>query len=341
MATEIGLRIAGAALFALISISGRAHAQTGDSVVDSYVGNPYYEHKAGNKFAPLNLAPSNYGVYGFQMLDCAFASAPVWEGSCPSDLSYAPNVHTGGYQAFGVGYHNIQAQDYWDYDCYYVDVWVWDQEAGTWVLEWQYWCDYHHITVAAELTGVVVARVSWGGYQADLGIPLSTSAFKGTTLPPCNPTYTGPTAPCSSVGTYVAGAGYEDKVLITDQECALLRTGLNSDHWNGCLHPSTGWISDLPSAYGDTTASDSSSPLVVGMGTPYPATFEEGRTYTWVRYFGKAGNRSTHGDARHNGAVTKKVPESPFCIAFSSTFGENAACYFNVDQTQLAPASPF
>ncbi len=319
--------------------------------MDYYVTS-YYSDRAGNTASASNLQPSNYGNgSGYDLIDCAYATAPSWETNCPSDLTYTPNAHTGGYQAFGVGIKNYPQQDYWDYDCYYVDVWVWDEESHQWVLEWQYVCEYTHVQVPAQVAGIAVARIKWGNYQSQFGLggpshTISTLAFKGSSFLPCTPTLSpsGVEAPCAGTGTYVAGAGYEDKLLIPDN-CALpARTGTYVDAAAsfGCFYSYDGlWWSDLPSPYLDTTVSDGPSYYIAAIGTPTAANISEGVTYSWRVAFYQWGNEAVHGEVRHQGGLTKKMPSSPFCSAFSGTFGENAACHFNVDQTLLASPDGF
>lgn len=326
-----------------------ALAQTGDPIVDYYVTS-YYQYRAGHTGAPENLNPSNYGNgVGYDLLDCVYATSPSWETNCPSDLTYTPNANTGGYQAFGVGIKNWPAQAYWETECYWEDTWVWNPESHEWEFDYVYVCDQHYVQTQAEAGGVAVGRVRWGAYKSQFGIggpyhKVSTLAFKGSSFPPCNPTLSpsGVEAPCAGTGTYVAGAGYEDKILIPDNCPLPSRTGTYIDANSGCFYSYNGlWWSDLPSPYLDTTANDGPSYYIAAIGTPNASSIQEGWTYTWRVGFFHWGNESVHGEVRHQGSLTIKKTISPFCVLFSGTFGENSACHFNVDQTLLAAPDGF
>lgn len=335
-------------LFFLIAFSfavpSSTFAQTGDPVVDYYVPVTYYPYRAGSTTSPSNLQPSNYGTLGFQLIGCAYASAPSWEDKCPSDLTFTPNAHTGGYQAYGVGVKNWPAETRTITDCGWEDTWVWDEKSHEWVIEWIYVCHGETYTIPAEAGGYAVGRIKWGTTQFPWSIAgppyhtLSTLAFKGSSFPPCNAVLApdGETAPCTGTGTYVAGAGYEDKLLIPDNCSLTQRTGTSADQNAGCFLGGS-WVSDLPSPYLDTTATDAPAYFVASVGTPNAASLQAGVTYTWRMGFRQRGNESVHGQVRHQGSITKKFMNAAFCTLFSGTFGVNPSCYFNVDQVLLAP----
>lgn len=241
-----------------------AIAQSGDPVVDFYLPS-YYGHRAGSTAPPSNLIPSNYGVsHPNEYLDCDVAStpgvAPPWEVNCPSDLTFTPNTHTGGYQAFGVGLKNIPASSYYDYRCEVVEQWVYDPEFFEWRWDYAYVCYYQLVQIRAEVTAIAVARVKWGNTSyvfndfTGLTLKLSNLAFAGGPEPPvhdCRPANItfGADARCTYPGTYVSGAGYEDKIIVPDTCSVSSRSGTWTDFHNGCFH-SAGGYTDLPSAHG-------------------------------------------------------------------------------------------
>jgi len=346
-------------LFVLLAIASpprEATAQSGDPIVDSYLTS-YYTNRVGSTAPPTNLILSNYGDHPNNYLKCdviATPSAPPWEVNCPSDLTYTPNAHTGGYQAFGVGLKNIYATSYWDYYCTLEEQWVWDPELGEYVLEYVYVCYYELVQVPAEVTAIAVARIKWGSNSyvfndfTGLTLKLSNLAFMGGPEPPvenCDPENIifGADAHCTYPGTYVSEAGYEDKIIVPDSCSLSSRTGTWSDFYNGCFH-SAGGYTDLPSAYVDTNAADpGTGPFVLSVGTARARDLVTGTTYTWRLYFGQGGNEPVTGSQvlRHTGSVTVKQPFHVFCNLYASVFGENAACFFSVDQTNLTPAVPW
>jgi hypothetical protein len=324
----------------LLVIPAQAFAQSGDPVVDSHLV-PYYEHRRSSSAPPSALSPTNYGS-GSALLGCASSSAPSHETNCPSDLTYTPNANTGGYQAFGVGIHNIPYSEQWITECYILETWEWDWEAGTWVLTFYYWCDTYLYVTRAEVSGFAISRIKWGATYATIpnaSTPLSTLAFKGTNLANCNPK---PgviaEAPCLSNGTYVPSAGYEDKIIIPDNCPRAERTGLATDFTDGCFWSQQGlWMSDMPAAYQDTTAADRGDQFVISVGTASAASLNEGTMYTNRTWFGQLGTETIRpGPVRHTGSVTVPRSLAPFCLLYQSTFGQ-AACMFNVDQVQITP----
>jgi len=315
-----------------------ALGQTGDPVVDQWITS-YYAHRAGNNLAPTSLTPSNYP----NVLACS-TSTPVWENNCPSDLTYTPNANTGGYQAFGVGINSWPSQSYWDYDCTLEDVWVWDPELQQWVLEWQVLCYYQLVQVSAQAGGQAVSRVRWGSQQhAVQGSmrTISTLAFNGEDLAGCHPSWNGSDAPCTATGTFVEGGGYEDKIVIPEFCPLSRRTGTFMDANSGCFYSYNGlWVSNLPSPYLDTTAGDGPSNYVAAIGVASGVSIVENFTYTSRITFFQWGQETVNGNQiRHNGSVTVRLPFTSPCLLYAPVFGLDAACFFNVDQTQIAPPS--
>ncbi len=333
------------ALIAIWLLSPFSHAQTGDALLDSYLSG--FSSRGGNSAAP-NLGPSSYpnGVLNA----CNSGSAPSWEGNCPSDLMYTPNANTGGSQAFGVGINNWQGGTYYYPYCYPVVVWYpYQDELGGWYYEIQIWCDWYYVTMPTHSYGVAAARIKFGSLPVNGpwgSTPMSTLAFKGNTVYPpyvgaatCTPIWTGMTAPCVGQSDVIAvnSAGYEDKIIIPDANCnpgVLGRTGGASDANNGCyVLDGNRWATDLPSPYPDTTFLDSAANYVPGMGSANPAAIQEQKTYTWwLNFFQYGLEFPTSKTILHNSAVTSNVPAAPNC---SSSQPWN--CYFNVDQTSIAP----
>jgi hypothetical protein len=331
----------------LLYTSVAAWSQTGDSVVDSFV-TPYYEHRNGGTAPPSVLQPSTYGPQPADLTRCGIGpSPPAHESSCPSDITYVPNVHTGGYQAFGIGLHNYPYYEDWIPECEMIPYPYWDGEG--WSIEWVMECTYHHVVAPAEAGGPGVSRIQFGAntvtlpHVPDVGqpavtAPISTLAFKGSHLQWCSPTYVGPTAPCvPAAGTYVPGAGYEDKITMPDNCSLSTRTGTGSDANNGCFWTSPGLMwTNFPSAYQDTNSQDSGPTFVMSVGTPNAASLQEGVMYTTRWGYFQWGNETVPvgQTITHKGAVTSKHLATPFCAAMYGTFGE-AACWYNVDQTNI------
>lgn len=314
-----------------------AEAQTGDAVIDSWISN--FQRKGGNSAAPTSLNPSQYSS---GVTKCN-PGPPASEGNCPSDLLYTPNANTGGYQAFGVGLNNFQGGTYWYPVCYIV--WVYYYDIG-WSL--QTWCDWYYIQVLDHAYGAAAARVQFGTNTTVTPWslrPMSTLAFKANnvytpTIPSveCTPIWIGASAPCLAQSNVyaVTDAGYEDKILIDDHNCnVILRSDSSSDAAAGCFtRDGNRWLSDLPSPYPDTTASDGPTPYVAAIGSAAPEQISEGQTYFWWINFYQLGLESagTH-NIKHNSAVTTNIQSAPGCSALQPW-----NCYFNVDQTLIAPA---
>jgi hypothetical protein len=335
-------------ILALAGIGGTqaALAQSGDATIDDIIAP--YANRAGNSLAPINIAPANYQVSGRHLYSCNSSVGPSWEGSCPSDLTYTPNQNTGGGQSFGVGIQNYPAGQYWYAVPYLEQVWYHDTNCDCDTYYWDVAYDLYLVNLPAFTTGTAAAGSKWGTtvYQITptVAATLSTAAFKASALTPCVPDYLLETAPCGGLlaptdATYVASAGYEDKVVIAETCGLSTRSGTSSDGDSGCFYGYEGWTTFPGSVYMDTTADDSGPYYVPGIGITRPDQLPEGTKYYWLIDFFAYGNEPVTGQpVSHNGAVTYRVGWSPFCIAYESQWG-NGACYFNVDQTGLAPSS--
>jgi hypothetical protein len=329
-------------LVGLWIVSPPASAQTGDALIDSYLSG--FTSRGGNSLAP-NLGPSSYpnGILNA----CNSASAPSWEGNCPSDLMYTPNANTGGYQAFGVGINNWPGGTYYYPYCYPVIVWYQD-ELG-WYYQIEIWCDWYYVTMPTHTYGVASARIKFGSLPVNGpwgSTPMSTLAFKGNAVHPpyvgsatCTPIFTGMSAPCVGQSNVIAvpDAGYEDKILIPDSGCNPTlgrRSGDASDASAGCfVLDGTMWATDLPSPYPDTTFLDEAPLYVASMGSANPRNIAENTTYTWwINFFQYGLESPTAKTITHNSAVTVNIPSAPGCSG-SALWN----CYFNVDQTTIAP----
>ena len=314
---------------------GVALAQTGDSWVDAQING--WDFHAGNASAPSLLAPWNYSVDWA----CDAGGAPSWETNCPSDLLYTPNANTGGYQAFGVGWSVVPALTNWEPYCYARLVWTWHNDSG-WqeTLEWD--CDWQAVTSPPYTWGITAVRIKWGSVETAFSQPpgswpTSTLAFKGNQFPECDPSNNpfGAGTPCDGPNTiFVLNAGYESKVKMYDAGCTWTRTNTWIDTYHGCLsHVETILETSLPCAYKDTNIIDSPSDYVSAVGTSCANALVEGNTYYWKLLF-SANNVNTWpvGDATHRGAITANLGSWP---------GGDELTRFNVDQTVIAPASPF
>lgn len=327
--------------FGLLFISLHANAQTGDAQLDTWLS--VYSTAAGNNTQPTNLTPANYpnGV-----TKCKLSTAPSWETLCPSDLLYTPNANTGGYQAFGVGADYRPSGTYYYATCYV----QWIYNAFLDAYEPLIFCNYQSVNIAAHTYGSAMARIKFGSNTTSTPFgakPISTLAFKAniTYLPnapgiTCTPTLNlVGAAPCATLqfDRYaIPGNGYEDKVLITDLGCTkLLRDGDDSDALANCYtHDGMNWQSDLPGVYRDTTASDTATNYVPGVGSVVPWAIIENQTYYWWTDFYQWGQDPAGPiSLRHNSAITTSIdlPGGPPCGTSPET------CAFNVDQTTIAP----
>lgn len=335
------------ASFGLPSASG----QTGDSTIDSWISG--FARTGGNNLAPTALDPINY--YATGLTKCNSSGAPPWEAKCPSDLLYTPNANTGGYQAFGVGVSNWPGGTYWYPVCYLV--WVYYQIdpslPGYWQLE--VWCDWYYVQMADHTYGAAAARLLFGldSLNTPWGlVPMSTLAFKAnsvyTPADPsvvCTPNWGGTDAPCLEPDSYaVPSVGYEDKVLIQDNNCQkITRAGDASDASAGCFVRDGGnWLTDLPSPYPDTTALDGPSTYVASIGSIDPGSLAEGLPggtmtldvyFWWINFYQWGLEAGSNHSIQHNSAVTTYVPV-PQCTSSTPWW-----CFFNVDQTTIAPAA--
>jgi len=333
-------------LVAALGCMQPANAQTLDPIIDEIIAP--YGNRAGNSLAPSSLHPANYAAPR-QLYSCNNSFfGPPWESLCPSDLMYTPNENTGGYQAFGVGIQNYPAGQYWYVVPYLVRVYYWDTNCDCWNYYWDVAYDWYLVNLPAFTTGTAAAGSKWGttAYQITpvVAATLSTAAFKASALAPCFPGYTGVEAPCGGFfpdtdTVFVPSAGYEDKVAI-GETCGLSeRSGTATDGDAGCFYGYEGWTTFPGAVYMDTTALDGPNNYVPGVGLTRPDLLPEGTTYYWLIDFFAYGNEPiTFQQVTHRSAVTSRVGLSPFCLLYESTWG-NSACYFNVDQTTIAPAS--
>lgn len=346
---DLILKGVAAVLFAItLMVPTVGSAQTGDSVIDGWLSG--FQRKGGNSSPPGDLHPNSYGGV---IHKCNSPGAPSWEGNCPSDLLYTPNHWTGGYQAYGVGLNLWPGGYYWYRYCY--PVWVYYEEYG-WQLE--IWCDYYLVQVTEHTYGAAAARITFGATNAGSSPwgprPMSTMAFKGNNVYApvvgeawCTPVWLGSSAPCylqsdkiavpASTGGEGSSVGYEDKIIIQDNNCNVtVRTDTYHDANNGCFTRDGGnWATDLPSPYPDTTKDDGPTPYISGIGTAAPTSLIEGQRYFWwINFYQMGLEAGTGHHIGHNAAITYKINSAPGC---SSSALWN--CYFNVDQTTIAPSS--
>ncbi len=115
-------------------------------------------------------------------------------------------------------------------------------------------------------------------------------AYKGASLPRCNPNYTGTEAKCATSSgpqhdvIYVPNSTFEAEMDIPNPNCGFRWNNPNIDRQNGCFVPY--WAgSDYPSAYLDTTLFDSSDRYNATVGTANPAALSAGVTYNNYVYF--------------------------------------------------------
>ncbi|MCI0516345.1 MAG: hypothetical protein L0Y45_00765 [Woeseiaceae bacterium] len=139
--------------------------------------------------------------------------------------------------------------------------------------------------------------------------------------------------------SYVEDNGYEAKIVISDSACqAVSRTGGASDISKNCYyyHQST-QISDLPSAYRDTTLGDPGPVLVIGFGSADAASIDPGTTYLMKQFFRSQGQPVIQNtDALHVGSITTRLLSGAACI--TGGFADNR-CYYAVDVASVGGSS--
>jgi len=221
---------------------------------------------------------------------------------------------------------------------------------STEMYEYGIFCDWYVLEVYKHTYGIAAARVTFGDDTTSTASwgnkPMSTLAFKGnSTYQPFDwsvhctpPALPGTTAPCdtsaSDVYAVLQVAGYEDKILIDDNDCTIfgVRQDDHSDAVANCFVRDGGnWWTNLPNYYVDTTASDSKPVSAAGVGTTHSKNIVEGVLYAWYITFYQMGEEAapTAHTAKHNSAVTYHYP-----LVSNPAFN-----YFNVEQTTIAPSS--
>jgi hypothetical protein len=324
-------------------------AQSGDSIVDSWIG--AYPQRGGNNTAPTSLQIAQYPS-GWDK--CNGSGAPDWEDNCPSDLTYTPGSN-GGYQAYGAGHMQVPGGDQWTSYCYWV--WYYDPNIDNYV--WYIQCDWYYLGYYPDHSfGIAGGRIRWS--QTYVNDPsgtfqLSTLALKRASVHygypelDCEPGFWGgPTthvcAPWKS-NVYVvpygghsgAGVGYEDKVLLQNAACPWWywpRTDSATDREYGCYSGyDSDWWSDLPGAYKDNTIGDEGSDYVLGVGVSQPGNIQEGYVYGWWRVYWAWGLDSISGVSRHIGSLAYWVD------AFTCDGVTWGLCMFQVDQTNIGPST--
>lgn len=333
---------------AFIIFGASVHAQTGDYVINNWIG--AYPTTGGNNYASslqTNAYPNGWWT-------CNSAGAPSGESNCPSDLTYTPgsNPANGGYQAFGIGHMTVPSQHTWQAICY----WTWYYDANIDNYVWYQVCDYYYLGwVDAHSFGIAAARFRFSTQAVETAYGwrlLSTLALKGAASLPassydCNNWHSALTAPCAP-GTQDAfvipygggsGAGYEDKVLVQNVGCTAWpwRNDDTSDANAGCYQASnTDWYTDIPSAYRDTTKYDDAPIFVPAMGTAQPTALNEGVVYSWWRSYWAWGTHHVYGPLMHNATATYHLAYHPVCDGVTP-----ALCQFNTDQTVIGSGVVF
>lgn len=358
-------------LLASCLVAPVSRAQTGDLVVDLQING--HTWRAGNNLPATSLVPS---AYGSNPTACNSSGAPAWEDNCPSDLTYTPAAGTGGYQAFGVGISQVPGGTFYEYIPVLRQEWDYECNCLIWVFDYE----YTEYTVAAHAFGRAFARIRFGDYLVNTIVGehyLSTLALKSASTHPaglssieCSPSRIygfGFDSPCNPIkqnayivprgglptgigtpsrGVGIAEVGYEDKLIIPNPGCPsnYERTGHYADAYQGCFtFDQYNWYSNIPAAYQDTTKFDKGSPYVAGVGTATPAALiaigagsNGAITYWWEINFIAFGTHSAAGQTvRHTANITTYGTGYP-CIPNSGPL-----CQFNVDQTNIAPVSPF
>lgn len=117
----------------------------------------------------------------------------------------------------------------------------------------------------------------------------------------------------------------------------MVERGGPADITNNCFYyHNIAQVNDLPSAYRDTTISDSKTVLIIGFGSADAASIDPGTTYLLKQFFkSKAQPIVENTNAMHLGAVTSELLSGAACI--SSGFVANR-CYYGVDTAAVGGA---
>ena len=184
------------------------------------------------------------------------------------------------------------------------------------------------------LQGVTYTLVDWSAQ--------GVRAFTDLASPHCRPVLTGTSANCRTlVGTlqedviYVPDSTYEAETEVPNLSCPFYTGNRTVDYWNGCFSAYYA-ISNFPSAYVDTTASDSGGKYSATIGTYAGAALNASSSYYNYVYFDARGETLallTFQTTRTRGQVGSRIPAScysPFCVFGVDTSG-------TIDSAPLLP----
>jgi hypothetical protein len=299
---------------------------------------------------------------------------------CPNDLTFTTRGNTGGAYAWGVGISNYGGTGA-RWQCgWYV------QSSYDYGLQWVWRCDWITVQLRDVTVGSATSTFRFGGLSKSIPVSpgstttnnfkVSTFAWSGSpvaydgSFAQCVPLrgLGQPSAPCDPFtinGNYVDGiSGFEDKVVIPNPSCtAIVRSGTVSDASSGCFIADS-WVSNLPAAYLDTTALDTSLPFTTSqfVASVGSADGKQLRTaaeippgavqkmtnpaldYYWSISFWAYGRNNLIGQsARHLQAVTARDASAYVCLAGTGNAPPlgPAACMFNVDISVVGPDQTF
>lgn len=311
---------------------------SGDTLIDVQLGTGY-NMRAGGKLG---------GVFRSNLTKCNSVGADPQEHNCPNDALYTPAPANGGYQAWGVGVKHIFGEGS-EIECALIPILVFSDPIQ---IYFERVCYLVPVATPMGTFANSMIRIRWG--TATLGTsqysshPTSVLAFHESLLAHCNPFLLNEsTARCGNVSnsTYVEDNGYEAKIVISDSACQASavfgRTGGPADINNNCFYyHNIAQVNDLPSAYRDTTISDSRSVLIIGFGSADAASIDPGTTYLLKQFFRSNGQPIVQGtNAMHLGAVTSEMLSGAACI--SGGFANNR-CFYGVDTAAVGgPGNQF
>jgi hypothetical protein len=273
---------------------------------------------------------------------------------CPNDYAYTARGATGGTSEFNVGYRRYGGPvntvecgltytppDYqgvfgsYAWSCRLLPVTFPRRTYVTAVSEFSFGNMRVNILVnpfTSETHSAQISTYAWQGFPQDL------YGYNGVCMPVGDPNE--PSRPCDITTeneNYVQGqSGFEDKVLVPNPACTTFRTGAAIDKSNYCF-TSDKVVTNLPTAYLDTTFSDPSDTYVASVGV------RDGKQLLNVIYESTIyGSMSGWENAKglyfhHFQAVTVRDTSGISCITGvgGALAGSDAACMFNVDLAEV------